>query len=286
MKSSVALPKADISPANLHFVRELVHRESGIVLGPDKAYLIQTRLRQVAGQEGAFSIDELCNRLRFKRDLGLEFRIVEALTINETSFFRDTQPFETLKRIIFPELLRRRAPERRISIWSAACSTGQEAYSIGMTIMESLFGISGWSVNLLATDISRRALNQARDGRYSQLEVSRGISKESLRRYFTKDDRHWVVRPSLKELVEFREANLTQNLAARVRGPFDVIFCRNVLIYFDSTTKTRILGSLRQLLKPDGYLFLGAAEDASMYDPAFQRTELGRASAYRIKSAA
>ena len=229
---------------------------SGLILGPDKLYLLENRLAPLLRREGLRTLDELAARLR--PGSPLEGELAEAMTTNESLFFRDGRPFELLRRTILPRLHATRPPGATLRIWSAAAANGQEAYSIAMVCADLAAALPGRRVEIIGTDIAREPLERARQGLYSQFEIQRGLPMQMLVRYFIKEDAHWRVRQSLRDAVAFREWNLLAD--PRPLGRFDVVFCRNVLIYFDPQTKQRVLEGLAHCLPPDGALFLGGAE--------------------------
>ncbi|MGG5812344.1 CheR family methyltransferase [Falsiroseomonas sp. CW058] len=232
----------------------LVRRRAGIVLTPDKNYLLETRLGPVLQRFGLPTLDALGARLKSMPGEAMERAVVEALTTHESSFFRDGKPFEHLARLL-PKLAATRPAGQPLRIWSAACSTGQEPYSIAMLAADTL---PGRRVEILATDISREVLERAKEGCFTQFEVQRGLPIRSLMKHFKQDGPRWRVAAELRAMVRFEERNLLADLAAV--GKFDAIFCRNVLIYFDAPTKTRVLEALGRQLVPDGVLYLGGAE--------------------------
>ncbi len=246
-----------LHPQDFAFFADILKRESGLALTPDKAYLLESRLAPIARRREARDLESLATLLRQGRDRELLRDIVEAMTTAETSFFRDMRPFTVLKDDIIPSLTRRREASRRLNIWSAACASGQEVYSLAMLLQEHPLLI-GWHVDILATDICAPILEKAKAGSYSQFEVQRGLPIHSLVRHFTKDGDHFVVKPALRDNIRFRQANLLDTPPGQ--GAFDIIFCRNVLIYFDPATKVDALRNLRCALAPDGVLFLGGAE--------------------------
>ena len=268
-----------ISATAFAFVRELVREESAILLGPGKEYLVESRLVPLARQEGHVDVDAYVAEIASRRNPAALRQVVEALTTNETSWFRDTDPFIALRESILPELARSR-PERRIRIWAAACSSGQEPYSILMTAHDTP-ALAGWSIELLATDLSQEMLDRAGRGEYSQLEVNRGLPATTLVRHFERSGLSWRISPALARQVQFRQLNLVRPFPPI--GRFDVVFLRNVLIYFDVATKRDILRRVRQVMAPDGHLFLGAAEMTMGVDDAWERVPAGRSSVYRIR---
>ncbi|WP_372620072.1 CheR family methyltransferase [Falsiroseomonas sp.] len=238
-------------------VAGLVRRRAGIVLTEDKGYLLETRLGPVLARFKLASLGALAERLRSLPGEALERAVVEALTTHESSFFRDGRPFEHLRGAL-PKLLSRKAAGERLRIWSAACSTGQEAYSVAMLATEVLGPAAAQRLEILGTDISGEVVARAREGAFSQFEVQRGLPIRALMTSFVQEGARWRVRPELRGMVRFEERNLLADCGAL--GRFEVIFCRNVLIYFDAPTKTRVLEMLARQLAPDGVLYLGAAE--------------------------
>ncbi|GAB2694043.1 CheR family methyltransferase [Thalassiella azotivora] len=267
-----------IAPESFGFVRELVLRESAIVLERGKEYLVESRLLPLARKAGATDVDAYITRLRTRPDLAASKSVVEALTTNETSWFRDGDPFAALASTVLPELAAARAGKRRLRVWAAACSTGQEPYSVAMTVLENQ-SLAGWDVEILATDLSEEVVARGREGRYTQLEVNRGLPVTQLVRHFTRDGADWRISPDLNRMVTFRTLNLIRPFPPL--GTFDVVFLRNVLIYFDVATKRQVLAQVRKVLAPDGYLFLGAAEMTMGVDDAWERVPAGRSSMYR-----
>jgi chemotaxis protein methyltransferase CheR len=267
-----------LSPTAFAFVSDLVRRESGIVLQPGKEYLVEARLAPLAREAGVAGVDEYVALLRAPAGILRRAAVVEALTTNETSWFRDHEPFDVLTSHVVPELLRTAAHRRRISIWSAACSSGQEAYSIAMLMAEHVVPL-GWSVDVLATDIADGMLQRTKAGTYSQLEVSRGMPAPMLVKHFTKVGTHWQVSDRLRAMVRVQKVNLAAPLPPL--PVFDIVFLRNVLIYFDADTKRSILGRTRQLLSPTGYLFLGGAETTLGIDEQWLREPVGRFTLHR-----
>ncbi len=275
---------------SFEFVRTLVRKRSGIVLGAEKDYLIQARLTTLSRKEGFDSITELLDQTKALLDQldedghhGLGEKVVDALTTNETSFFRDQHPFECLRNHVLPDLLPRRAAERSLKIWSAACSTGQEPYSVAMVLQEHFPELRDWPVQLIASDLSTKCLERARQGRYSQMEVSRGLPAPRLAKFFSRRGLDWVVHDELRRMIDFRQINLQDQDLDLALPQLDVVFLRNVLIYFDKETSQQILGRIRRVLRPDGYLFLGGAETTLFLDDAFERVPLNQASCYRLK---
>jgi chemotaxis protein methyltransferase CheR len=261
------------------YIRTLVRARSAMVLDEGKEYLIQARLAPLVRQEGVASLEHLVARLQERPEGPLHHRVVEAMTINETSFFRDINPFEALRRLILPELCAARSAHRVLNVWSAACSTGQEPYSLAMVLRETLPDFASWRVRIFATDLSSAVLERAKRGRFTQLEVNRGLPAPMLIKHFVQEGMEWQVKPELRSLIDFRQINLCDPWP--VFPPMDVVFMRNVLIYFDIATKKRMFGRLREVLRPDGYLFLGAAETTLNIDDTFEGTERGKTICYR-----
>jgi chemotaxis protein methyltransferase CheR len=273
-----------IAAADSEFLRTLVRQRSGIVLGEDKAYLLESRLSPLARAIELPSLEALVGKVRAEPNGQLARQVVEAMTTNETFFFRDISPFECLKKLVLPELLAKRAADRRLDIWCAASSTGQEPYTIAMTIREHFPQLAGWTVRMVATDIATEVLKRAREGRYSQLEVNRGLPAPLLIKWFTKDGLDWKIKDDLRRMVEFRELNLLETWP--MTGHFDIIFIRNVLIYFDIETKKAILGKCRRILRQDGFLYLGGAETTMNIDDRFERVAFDKGGCYRLKPGA
>ena len=268
-----------ISTDAFTFVRELVRAESAIVLEPGKEYLVESRLVPLARTAGHPDVDAFVKELSSRRNPATLRLVVEALTTNETSWFRDSDPFTALRQSVFPALAKTR-PNRQLRVWAAACSSGQEPYSILMTAQDTP-ELTGWKIDLLATDLSQEMLDRARTGQYSQLEVNRGLPATTLVRHFERSGLGWRISPALSAQVQFKQLNLMRPFPPL--GKFDVVFLRNVLIYFDLATKRDILRRVRQVMAPDGHLFLGAAEMTMGVDDAWERVPAGRSSVYRIR---
>ncbi len=262
------------------FISGLVRRDAAIVLETGKEYLVEARLLPLARQSGLPTVSEFVIRAQQKPEPDTYRKIVDALTTNETSWFRDGEPFAALTHTVLPDLLPNRAANRSLRIWSAACSSGQEPYTISMVLQEAI--PAGWSYEILATDISTEMLGRAESGMFSQLEINRGLPATMLVRHFERHGANWRVSPSLQKPITFKRLNLSQPLPPMQQ--FDVVFLRNVLIYFDVETKRSVLQRVRNLLKPDGWMFLGAAETTIGIDDRFERVSTGRTSAYRLKA--
>jgi chemotaxis protein methyltransferase CheR len=267
-----------LATTSFDWVRQLVHRESAIVLQPGKEYLVEARLLPIARAMGLTDVGKLVDTVRTRPDADATRRIVEALTTNETSWFRDGDPFTALTSTVLPSLVAARAPAEPLKIWSAACSSGQEPYTVAMLLEDALPNAAA-RVSITATDLSREMVERTRAGRFSQLEVNRGLPAPMLVRHFTRVGAEWEVSPTLRRMVTASTCNLAAPLPRM--GPFDVVYLRNVLIYFDLPTKQAILRRVRELMRPDGWLFLGAAETTLGVDESWERVVLGRSSAYR-----
>jgi len=269
-----------ISKNDFEYISRLARSESALVLDPGKEYLVETRLGPLAQREGFDSLADFVQSLRADGKInGLHHKAIDALTTNETLFFRDFHPFEALRRSILPEVLEQRASAQRLTIWSAACSTGQEPYSLAMLLLEHFPQLADWTVSIIATDLSPTVLKLAQAGIYSQFEVNRGLPASYLVKYFTKQGEKWCLNEAVKRMVEFRPMNLIQPWP--IMPPLDLVFIRNVMIYFDVDTKKTILGKIRNCLLPHGYLFLGTAETTTNLDPAYQPVTFGKAVVYR-----
>jgi chemotaxis protein methyltransferase CheR len=267
-----------LTATGFDWVRALVHKESAIVLQPGKEYLVEARLLPIARQLGLSDVGEFVDSVRTRPTADHTRRIVEALTTNETSWFRDGDPFSALTSTVLPSLLAKRNASERLQIWSAACSSGQEPYTIAMLLEDALPNAAS-RVSITATDLSREMVERTKTGRFSQLEVNRGLPAPMLVRHFTRAGSEWEVSPALRRMVTSSECNLAAPLPRM--GPFDVVYLRNVLIYFDLPTKRSILSNVRTLMRPDGWLFLGAAETTLGVDDSWERVVIGRTSAYR-----
>jgi chemotaxis protein methyltransferase CheR len=272
-----------IDPTTFETVRRLILDKSGIALGPDKHYLVQLRLGPLAKAARCSSIAEYVSSLSSIAYSSRQTDVIEAMTTNETSFFRDVSPFDALRQNILPELCKLRNNGEKIRIWCAAASTGQEPYSIALIIRDHFPQLQG-RVEIVATDLAKSVLTIAKAGRYSQLEVNRGLPAPLLIKHFRQEGTEWALNDEVKRMVDFRPMNLVGPWPAL--GNFDLIFIRNVMIYFTVETKREILRKARGLLHPHGYLFLGAAETTIGIDETFQRQTVGRASCYRTGAAA
>jgi chemotaxis protein methyltransferase CheR len=247
-----------VTPQDYDFLRKCLKERSGLVLSADKQYLVESRLLPVARKAGVATLGELVGQLRGSHDPALMTSVVEAMTTNETFFFRDKAPFEHFRTTVMPALLETRRAARCLRIWCAASSTGQEPYSLAMCLKELERNIAGWRIEILATDLSGEVLEKARAGIYSQFEVQRGLPIQLLVKHFIRSGEFWQIAPELRAMVRYRQLNLLTDFSDL--GIFDVVFCRNVLIYFDAETKTAVLNRIARITASDGYLVLGAAE--------------------------
>jgi chemotaxis protein methyltransferase CheR len=269
-----------VTPMDYEFLRKLLKERSGLDLSSDKQYLVESRLIPLARRVDLFGIPELVQNIK-SGDEALTLEVVEAMTTNETFFFRDKIPFDHLRQSVLPELVQARANRRSLRIWCAASSTGQEPYSIAMCIKE-FAPLAGWRVEIVATDLSQGVLEKSKAGIFSQFEVQRGLPIQMLVKYFTQTGELWQLNADIRAMVQHRQLNLLQDFSHL--GTFDVIFCRNVLIYFDQETKINIFDRLARVLEPDGVLALGAAESVVGISDAF-KTDSVRRGFYRPSAA-
>lgn len=255
------------------FIARLVKEQSGLALPADKHYLVESRLAPVAREAGLGDLSELVRQLR-RSDAGgvLRAAVVEAMTTNESFFFRDKLPFEYFSGVMMPHLLEARAAKRHIRIWCAAASTGQEPYSLAICLQEMGARLSGWRIDILGTDISSQALDRAQAGRYTPFEVQRGLPPHLLTKYFVRKQERsgdaWEILPAIRSMVTLQKFNLLDRFTGL--GAFDIVFCRNVLIYFDPQTKADVLERIAQVMPPDGFMMLGAAETIVGLTEAFR----------------
>lgn len=275
------MPECALSPNDLDYVRDLVRIRSAIVLESEKAYLVQSRLEPLARREGLASLAGLIQTLRQTSYGALHIKVVEAMTTNETSFFRDLTPFQMLKEHMLPEMIARKKNTKRLNMWCGASSSGQEPYSIVFTILEHFPELKDWVIQFIATDLSEEMLAKCREGKYSQLEVNRGLPASLLTKYFVKKGMSWQVQEDIRRRIDFKPMNLI--------GPWlpfptlDIVFLRNVMIYFDMDTKKHILANIRKNLDPNGYVFLGGSETTLNIDDQFERVAISGTSCYRVK---
>lgn len=278
------MPSTSLEPSTFDFICNLVRERSGIVLEKGKEYLVEARLQPLIRQEKLASLQELEHKLRTQPFDALHHKVVDAMTTNETLFFRDSKPFDAMRLHILPQLLERNRATRSISIWCGASSSGQEPYSLAILMREFLSSHPGWTARIQASDISANMLERAGKGAYNQLEINRGLPAPLLVKYFDRQGLEWRVKPEIRSMVEFFRMNLVAAWPAL--PPMDIIFLRNVLIYFDTQTKKAILNKMRLLLKPQGYLFLGGAETTLYLDSDFDQVYFDKAACYRPKLAA
>lgn len=257
---------------DFEFLRKFLYDRSGLALTPDKSYLLESRLAPIARRLKHKTLSDLIAQMRFRVEEGLAFEVVEAMTTNETLFFRDRWPFERFSQMILPAMIEANKASKRIRIWCAACSSGQEPYSLAMLLLEAGRQLEGWQIELIGTDISEEMLDRCRKGWYSAFEVQRGMPPELLKKYFTKDGDGWQISDKLRSMVRFRNFNLLgdpTSPAASLQG-LDLIFCRNVLIYFDETTRRQVFSGMAKIMKPAGFLCLGGAETVIGISDAFR----------------
>ncbi len=257
-----------MNPSDFQFVSQLLYKRSGLVLSEAKAYLLESRLGPIARSHDFKDITELAVALKGDPNGKLSEEVVDAMTTNESFFFRDQSPFDRFNDTVLPNLLKARAGTRKIRIWSAACSSGQEPYTLAMLLNERKAEMAGWNVEIVATDISQTILDKAKEGLYSQFEVQRGLPIRLLAKYFKQVGDRWQIDQGLRSQVRYKMFNLLDGFGSL--GKFDVVFCRNVLIYFDQKTKTDILDRMAQIMPEDGYLYLGGAETVLGISDRFQ----------------
>lgn len=272
---------ATLSLDAITYVCSLVRQRAAIELDASKDYLIEARLNPLARRHGFPSATQLVADLQSRPDSQMQKRVVEAMTTNETSFFRDGHPFECLRTAVLPELIARHSARRTLNIWSAACSTGQEVYSIAMLLRDGFPAAKNWGIKLMATDICDEVLDRARRGSFTQIEVNRGLPARLLAIYFRRRGVEWELAPEIREMVQFSKLNLIE--AWPPLPAMDIVFLRNVLIYFSAETKRLILSKVRGVLSPGGILFLGGAETTMGLDANFERMTAGNQTFYRLK---
>jgi chemotaxis protein methyltransferase CheR len=266
----------DIRSENYRFLQEHVYARAGIVVENGKEYLFENRLSPIVRKLGLQSINDLCALMIATREPEVGRQVVEAMTTNETYFFRDPVQYSAIRSILLNRLKEERRDSRRLRFWSAAASSGQEAYSLAMALLED--GFRDWDVQILGTDFSTPVLERAREGKYQQLEVNRGLPAPLLVKYFRRTGLEWQLNDAVRWMVKFQTIDLRQSM--RAMGPFDLVFCRNVLIYFDSETKKKILAELHGTLFRGAWLLLGGAETAFGADEWFERQTVGGATVY------
>lgn len=270
-----------ISRPEFDYLRKFMREGSAIVLDEDKEYLAESRLAPLLNSEGFPSVQKLLERMRSVSASPLHRKVLDAMTNNETWFFRDLAPYEALRTAILPEIIQRRATQRCLNIWSAASSSGQEAYSLSMLLLEHFPGLASWKVQILATDISNAVLDRARHGCYSKMEVNRGLPVQLLTKYFTRSGLDWALSDTVRRMVTFRQMNLAE--AWPDIGTMDVVMLRNVLIYFDVDMKRKILARMERVLSPKGVLFLGCAETTLNLSERYERVQSGSVFCYRLR---
>lgn len=267
------------APCSFDYLSELVLRKSAIVLEPSKQYLVESRLLPIARAHGWSTLDELVVGLKKPGASPLVDEVIDAMTTNESSFFRDLHPFNALKSHILPELIAKRGKERELNIWSNACSSGQEVYSIAMLIRENFPELAGWKVSLTATDISKQILDKAQSGVFTQTEINRGLPMPLVIKNFKREGVHWRINEDIRKMVNFRPLNLIDPWPTTL-PKMDVVFLRNVLIYFNVETKKQILDKIHRVMNSDGVLFLGGAETTMNLNVKFDRRPFGPATGY------
>lgn len=269
----------EITPQTYRFFQDFIVRESGIVLDENKHYLLEARLMPIALKAKAFTLNDLCTLLRTRSDPTLKQQVIDAMTTNETFFFRETAQYDALRAEVLPQFIQQRQITRQLSIWSAAASTGQEAYSLAMLLLE--MGLGHWDIRILGTDLSTQVLDRARSGKYLQIEVNRGLPAPMLVKYFTRSGLEWQLKDEVRRMVTFDRIDLRQGPPQA--AAFDLVFCRNVLIYFDVDTKRQILAHIRRALRPGGYLLLGGSETTLNLDGQFELRSFGKATFYQTR---
>lgn len=270
-----------VSENDFAFIQRLLRDLSGSILESDKSYLVDTRLGPLLAQHGLTSVADLVAQLRSTPQDGLHRATVEAMMNGETMFFRDIFCFNALRETIIPQLIARRSSERRINIWSACCSTGQEPYSLAMLLVESFPQLANWDIKILATDISQFHISRAREGRYAQFEVNRGLPASLLVKHFDNDGTDWVIRDAIRRRVYFEELNLMRPWP--VLPLMDIVLLRNVMIYWDVERKRDVLARVRAVMRSDSCLILGAAETTFYIDDQFDRLSAESACCFRLK---
>ncbi len=271
-----------MTPFDYDFLCRFLKERSGLVLTSDKQYLIESRLGPVIRKHGIASISDLCTRLKAPGAVQVEAAVVEAMTTNESFFFRDKTPFEMFKDTMLPALLTARATQKKLRIWCAAASTGQEPYSIAMILKEMESRLAGWRFEIIGTDLSTEVLDKAKAGAYTQFEVQRGLPVQLLMKFFTQKGDVWEIAPEIRSMVQYRTLNLLRDFSSL--GQFDIIFCRNVLIYFSPDVKAKIIRQFAQALNPRGFLILGASESLSSTNTEFEMLRCKPGFIYRRKN--
>ena len=271
-----------ITASDFEYVCRVVRDGAAISMETGKEYLVEMRMAGLARRLKMGTATEVIEKLRSNSDPKIRGLVIEAMTTNETSFFRDSHPFEALRKLILPELIKARSVDRRLSIWCAACSSGQEPYSIAMIVRDHFPELLNWQFKILATDLSEAILAQARSGRFSQLEVNRGLPAPLLVKHFRADGTEWVIQEPIRKMIDFQILNLIDPWPSM--PPMDLVFIRNVMIYFPQETKKMILGRISKVLRPTGYLFLGASETTLNLDNSYERVPFDKTVCYRAGS--
>jgi len=267
---------AEIHPENYRFLQEHIYSHAGIVLEEDKHYLFESRLAPIVRQLGLESINDLCTLIQSSRQPEVGHQVVEAMTTNETYFFRDPSHYDAIRTVLLPRLMEERRDTKRLRFWSAASSTGQEAYSLAMLLIEA--GLSDWNIQILGTDFSSQVVERARSGKYQQIEVNRGLPATLLIKHFRRSGADWHLCDPVRRMVSFETIDLRKSM--RALGPFDLVFCRNVMIYFHAKTKMSILKELHGTMLRGGWLLLGGAETAFGVEELFEKQAVGNATVY------
>ena len=261
----------------------LLKQRSGLVITKDKAYLLESRLMPVARKWNLKTLDDLAAAIRTQKNEAMITEVVEAMTTNETSFMRDQKPFDLFTGLVLPKMLQQRANKKHLRIWSAAASTGQEAYSLAMLLTERAQQMVGWKTDIIGTDLSKDVVEKAKQGIYTQFEVQRGLPITLLVKYFDKVGDKWQLKQNIRNMVQYREGNLLHDFGPI--GVFDIVFCRNVLIYFDTATKGKVLDAIASVMAPDGVLYLGGAETVMGISDRFKPVD-GQRGIYVLNEAA
>ena len=270
---------AEIHSDNYRFLQEHIHSQAGIVLEGDKHYLFESRLTPIVRQLGLGSINDLCALLKATRSSDVNRQVVEAMTTNETYFFRDPAHYDAIRTVLLPRLKQERKDTRKLRFWSAASSTGQEAYSLAMLLLEE--GFADWNIQILGTDFSSQVVERARSGKFHQIEVNRGLPAARLIKYFRRAGVDWQLNEQVHKMVTFDTIDLRKSM--RSVGPFDLVFCRNVMIYFDAETKKRMVKEIHGTLFRGGWLLLGGAETAFGVEEVFERQTVGQSIIYAAR---
>jgi chemotaxis protein methyltransferase CheR len=266
----------EILPENYRFLQAHIYSQVGIVLEDNKHYLFESRLAPIVKQFSLGSINNLCDVLHSRRNPEIGQQVVEAMTTNETYFFRDPAQYDAIKTVLLPRLREERAATRTLRFWSAASSTGQEAYSLAIQLLEA--GLQDWNIQILGTDFSSKVVERARAGKYQQIEVNRGLPATLLIKHFRRVGLDWQLSDQVRKMAQFATIDLRKSM--RTLGPFDLVFCRNVMIYFDNETKRNIMKELHSTMFRGGWLLLGGAETAFGLDEWFERKAIGNVTVY------